>query len=132
MASCYGSNGLEGSNCRFDALDLKTQSQIIQILASPQSETIRCERAQEKDLPQMLALMNQVIEEGRSWPFLTKFDDIASFQAYFCSHDAFALLEGEEKVVGCFDCSKCLKILLHHAAFRTSKQISYMSCPDFR
>ncbi len=107
MASCYGTHDSEDSNCRFDSADQKTQSQIINILGSRictqvEGPDVRFQRAKEKDLPQMLALMNQIIEEGRSWPFLDKFDDISTFKAYFCSHDAFVLLESENKVVGCF------------------------------
>lgn len=46
-------------------------------------------------------LMNEVIIEGRAWPFEDEFPDDVSYRSYFLSHDAFVVrIQGD--IAGCF------------------------------
>jgi RimJ/RimL family protein N-acetyltransferase len=52
-------------------------------------------------------LMNDVIVEGKSWPFETVFETQESFRAYFLSHAAFVVRTMDDKdengaILGCF------------------------------
>mmetsp|Transcript_8785 Transcript_8785/g.12221 ORF Transcript_8785/g.12221 Transcript_8785/m.12221 type:complete len:231 (+) Transcript_8785:150-842(+) len=48
-------------------------------------------------------LMNQVIVEGKSWPFDKIFEDTQSFEGYFLSHAAFVVKSKDNnQILGCF------------------------------
>jgi len=47
-------------------------------------------------------LMNEVIAEGRTWPFEEEFADERSYRAYFLSHAAFAVKTEGGDVAGAF------------------------------
>ena len=58
------------------------------------------------DIPKGMELMNDVIVEGTSWPFIDPFETQNEFASYFLSHAAFAVktsAEGaNEDLLGCF------------------------------
>jgi L-amino acid N-acyltransferase YncA len=61
------------------------------------------ENFHEHDWPAGLQLMNDVITEGKSWPFDTPFPDATSFRGYFLSHDAYVVRNtANSQVVGAF------------------------------
>lgn len=60
----------------------------------------RVRRFEEKDVAEGMRLMNDVIVEGKAWPFEEEFDR-EGYCSYFLSHDAF-VVEIEDKVVGTF------------------------------
>ncbi len=61
----------------------------------------------DEDYQQGFKLMNDVIVEGKTWPFMDVFDDLDSYKSYFHSHSAFAVkfqdanVHGDD-VLGCF------------------------------
>lgn len=61
----------------------------------------------EDDYQQGFKLMNDVIVEGKTWPFLDVFEDMDSYKSYFHSHSAFAVKFQDKEVhgndvLGCF------------------------------
>mmetsp|Transcript_7865 Transcript_7865/g.8663 ORF Transcript_7865/g.8663 Transcript_7865/m.8663 type:complete len:277 (+) Transcript_7865:84-914(+) len=50
-----------------------------------------------------MELMNLVIREGKSWPFVDEFETVESYRGYFLSHAAFVVRDGENsRIMGCF------------------------------
>lgn len=47
--------------------------------------------ADEHDWPLLFTLLNEIIEEGRGWPFDAPFDTMDKFCGYFLSHAAFVV-----------------------------------------
>lgn len=53
-----------------------------------------------------MELMNLIIREGKSWPFVDEFETMEGYRSYFLSHAAFVVRSIDEKdsgsVLGCF------------------------------
>lgn len=48
-------------------------------------------------------LMNDVIADGKTWPFIEEFPDLTSYRGYFLSHAAFVVREvSTGRVLGAF------------------------------
>ena len=57
----------------------------------------------EKEWEQGRKLMNDVISEGKTWPFEALYNDTTSYRSYFLSHSAFVVRDtSSEKVLGAF------------------------------
>jgi len=41
--------------------------------------------------PEMMALMNEIIEEGLAWPFDVRYETLDAYRGYFLSHAAFVV-----------------------------------------
>jgi hypothetical protein len=47
--------------------------------------------------------MNDVIADGKTWPFIEEFPDLTSYRGYFLSHAAFVVREvSTGRVLGAF------------------------------
>lgn len=110
MASCYGSSGsaasLDGTlnvaqRCPY--LPLRSTVTVHGGEAGIQLTTFR----NADEMQQGFVLMNDVITEGKSWPFNESFPTEDAYRQYFLSHAAFAVTFTDAEahgtdVLGCF------------------------------
>jgi len=110
MASCYG---VQHSNAVSDGT--KDVIKCCPYLPITQSVTIDNESVELElscfqgvdEINQGFQLMNDVIIEGKSWPFMEPYESIGAYTSYFHSHAAFAVrfvdtaLHGTD-ILGCF------------------------------
>lgn len=109
MASCYGGAGNKGPS--------GNESTLACCPYLPVSRTVHVNGADveviltvfntAEDYEQGFELMNDVIIEGKTWPFLDVFETMDAYKGYFHSHAAFAVKFKDETqygsdVLGCF------------------------------
>lgn len=106
MASCYGKTKSTGPSGNEETLLLCPYlpiSKTISLQDAVHAELQLTLFQTEKDFEQGFQLMNDVIIEGKTWPFLDVFVDISAYKSYFHSHSAFAVKEKNgNEVLGCF------------------------------
>jgi len=105
MASCYGKvkstvpsgNEVTKQLCPYLPIQKTVDSKDLELTLFHSDE----------DYQQGFQLMNDVIVEGKTWPFMDVFEDMDSYKSYFHSHSAFAVkfqdtgVHGND-VLGCF------------------------------
>ena len=111
MASCYGDD-IGGS--KLDGRLLSPERcpylPIRDCVSLPSAATAEIQLSNFQSDSEMLQgfdLMNSVITEGRSWPFMDPFPDMLSYRKYFHSHDSFAVTFTDKEtdgfeILGCF------------------------------
>lgn len=72
----------------------------------PNNKQIEIAPFEESDWNRGMELMNLIIREGKTWPFVDEFHSVESYRGYFLSHSAFVVRSKDEddldKVMGCF------------------------------
>jgi RimJ/RimL family protein N-acetyltransferase len=109
MASCYGKQTSVAPSGNEETLEKCPYLPISKIfeINGISSELELTLFTTEDDFFQGLRLMNHVIIEGKTWPFLDVFSDVESYKNYFHSHSAFAVkfkdqLTNLNEILGCF------------------------------
>lgn len=109
MASCYGSVGSKvptgNENTRLCCPYLPLFRTVK--MNDAEVEITLTLFATQEDFIQGLGLMNDVIKEGKSWPFMDIFETMEAYKNYFHSHAAFAVKFKDEvrygsDLLGCF------------------------------
>jgi GNAT superfamily N-acetyltransferase len=109
MASCYGKqtsvapSGNEKTLEKCPYLPITKVFQINEISTELELTLFTTE----DDFFQGFRLMNHIIIEGKTWPFLDVFPNIESYKSYFHSHSAFAVkfkdqITNVNEMLGCF------------------------------
>ena len=109
MASCYGKSKSSAPVGNDETLLRCTYLPITKVVAL-ENNSVELQLTlfnSEGDFLQGFQLMNDVIIEGKSWPFMDVFEDLESYKNYFHSHSAFAVKFQDQArhgndVLGCF------------------------------
>ncbi len=106
MASCYGKQTSTAQTGNEATLQLCPYLPILKSDSELGALELTLFQTKE-DYEQGFKLMNDVIIEGRTWPFLEIFSDMESYKNYFHSHSAFAVKFYDKEayghdVLGCF------------------------------
>lgn len=109
MASCYGNTG---NKTGLDCEEIHKRCPYLPIertIVLPEGpyETILTVFTTEVDFEQGFELMNEVIIEGKTWPFDEVFKTMEAYKNYFHSHAAFAVKFKDQTqfgtdILGCF------------------------------
>jgi RimJ/RimL family protein N-acetyltransferase len=78
---------------------------LVATLPGRQGRVVEVDAFRESEWQAGMDLMNQVIREGKSWPFDEEFETLEEYRAYFMSHAALCvrdLTEPSNGVLGCF------------------------------
>jgi GNAT superfamily N-acetyltransferase len=110
MASCYGNAGVDLMNGNSNTLKKCPYlpiSRKIDILGNTDVDIELNIFETESDYIQGMELMNDVIIEGKTWPFLAVFESMDAYKGYFHSHAAFLVKFKDQStygsdVIGCF------------------------------
>lgn len=106
MASCYGktkSANPSGNEATFQLCPYLPISKAVALQAGAVADLELTLFHTELDFEQGFKLMNDVIIEGKTWPFLDIFEDVNAYKGYFHSHSAFAVKEKNgNDILGCF------------------------------
>lgn len=109
MASCYGNSGGSTSLSSAQIHSICSYLPLENTIATPDGsvEIVLTTFTTETDFEQGFELMNEVIVEGKTWPFDKVFDTMEAYKGYFHSHAAFAVKFKHQAVhgtdlLGCF------------------------------
>lgn len=109
MASCYGNAGNTAGSpadtlAKCPYLPIST---LVKLASGTEAEVELSVFSEQSDYEQGMELMNEVIVEGKTWPFDAVFESMESYKGYFHSHAAFAVKFKDRQtygneVLGCF------------------------------
>lgn len=109
MASCYGNSSSTTSLTSEQILSICSYLPFEQTIctANGQAALILTTFTEPSDFEQGFELMNEVIVEGKTWPFLNVFETMDAYKGYFHSHAAFAVKFKDQAsngsdILGCF------------------------------
>ena len=105
MATAYGAIA-SSQACHDGRLNID-QCSLPQLGALRDGTHVKLDVFAAEDIPKGMQLMNDVITEGTSWPFVEPFATQEDFASYFLSHAAFAVKcrdkdAANEDLLGCF------------------------------
>lgn len=94
MANCYSGIAISGEEQRRRVAAVEATCKYLPLFHTVtynghSTELQLCTFSNDREYEQGYQLMNDVIEEGRSWPFIDNFNSIGDYRGYFHSHAAF-------------------------------------------
>jgi GNAT superfamily N-acetyltransferase len=108
MASCYGGNiTVDGNYGDLNVTNCSLPRTTIITYNGEQVEVQLSTFSGDDEFTQGFTLMNDVIIEGKSWPFMDPYPTIEAYRGYFHSHASFAVTFCDKSrygndVLGCF------------------------------
>jgi GNAT superfamily N-acetyltransferase len=109
MASCYGNAGASTALSSTQIYSVCPYLPLERTITTPTGTvaTVLTTFTEQTDFEQGFELMNDVIIEGKTWPFDKVFETMESYKGYFHSHAAFAVKFQDQAahgndILGCF------------------------------